>query len=147
MKRGRSATTCSRDKFAAVVETAAMNASDLAEYCRQRGLFAEQIKAWRTACEQANDWQRASSARLSQAAKDERKRIKALERDLQRKEKALAQAAALAGAEKKSRGDLGGQRGRMISAPDRQRAVELIDEATAGGARRFKACAELSITD
>lgn len=85
----------SRDKFAAVVETAAMNASDLAEYCRQRGLFAEQIRAWRTACEQANDWERASSARLSQATKDEKKRIKALERDLQRKEKALAEAAAL----------------------------------------------------
>jgi transposase-like protein len=85
----------SRDKFAAVVETAAMNASDLAEYCRQRGLFVEQIKAWRTACEQANDWQRASSARLSQATKVEKKRIKALERDLQRKEKALAEAAAL----------------------------------------------------
>ena len=29
----------SRDKFAAVVETAAMNAADLSEYCRQRGLF------------------------------------------------------------------------------------------------------------
>ena len=85
----------SRDKFAAVVETAAMNAADLAEYCRQRGVFAEQIRAWRTACEQANDWDRASSTRLSQATKDEKKRIKALERDLQRKEKALAEAAAL----------------------------------------------------
>jgi transposase-like protein len=85
----------SRDKFAAVVETAAMNAADLAEYCRRRGLFAEQITTWRVACEQANDWDRASSARLSQATKDEKKRIKALERDLQRKEKALAEAAAL----------------------------------------------------
>jgi transposase-like protein len=85
----------SRDKFAAVVETAAMNAAELAEYCRRRGLFAEQITAWRVACEQANDWDRASSARLSQATKDEKKRIKALERDLRRKEKALAEAAAL----------------------------------------------------
>ena len=33
--------------------------------------------------------------RLSQATKDEKKRITALERDLQRKEKALAEAAAL----------------------------------------------------
>ena len=65
------------------------------QYCRQRGVFAEQIKAWRTACEQANNWDRASSARLSQATKDEKKRIKALERDLNRKEKALAEAAAL----------------------------------------------------
>ena len=33
--------------------------------------------------------------RLSQATRDEKKRIKVLERDLQRKEKALAEAAAL----------------------------------------------------
>jgi hypothetical protein len=46
----------SRDKFAAVLETAALNEADLAEYCRKRGLFPEQIKAWRVACEQANDW-------------------------------------------------------------------------------------------
>jgi len=85
----------SRDKFAAVIETAAMNAADLSEYCRQRGLFFEQIRAWRAACEQANDWDRASSARVNQATKEEKKRIKALERDLQRKEKALAEAAAL----------------------------------------------------
>ena len=85
----------SRDKFAAVLETAALNEADLAAYCRQRGLFPEQIQAWRTACEQANDWERASSQRLGQATKEEKKRIKTLERDLARKEKALAEAAAL----------------------------------------------------
>ena len=84
----------SRDKFAAVIETAAMNETDLAAYCRQRGLYAEQIRAWRAACEQANDWERASTQRLGQATKEEKKRIKALERDLARK-KALAEAAAL----------------------------------------------------
>ena len=30
----------SRDKFAAVLETAALNEADLAEYCRKRGLYA-----------------------------------------------------------------------------------------------------------
>jgi transposase-like protein len=85
----------SRDRFAAVIETAAMNETDLAAYCRQRGLYAEQIQAWRVACEQANDWERASTQRLGQVTKEEKKRIKALERDLARKEKALAEAAAL----------------------------------------------------
>ena len=56
----------SRDKFATVVETVAMNEADLSEYCRQRGLFFEQIRAWRAAREQANDWDRASSARVNQ---------------------------------------------------------------------------------
>lgn len=85
----------SADKFAAVLETAAMNSVDLAEYCRKRGLYPEQIAAWRTACEQANDWDRARSAQLTQATKEERKRVKALESELARKEKALAEAAAL----------------------------------------------------
>lgn len=80
----------SADTFAAVLETAAMNSVDLAEYCRKRGLYPEQITAWRTACEQANDWDRARSAQLSQATKEDRKRVKELESELARKEKALA---------------------------------------------------------
>jgi len=46
----------SRDKFAAVLETAALSEAEVAEYCRKRGLYPEQIRAWRSACEQANDW-------------------------------------------------------------------------------------------
>ena len=87
----------SRDKFAAVLETAALNEADLSEYCRKRGLFPEQIAAWCTACEQANDWglNRASTARLGQAMREEKKRIKGLKRDLARKDRALAETAAL----------------------------------------------------
>ena len=85
----------SRDKFSAVLETSALNDADLAEYCRQRGLFPAQITAWRIACEQANDWDRVSTARLGQAMREEKKRIKGLERDLARKDRALAETAAL----------------------------------------------------
>ena len=85
----------SRDKFAAVLETAALNEADLAEYCRKRGLFPEQIKAWRMACEQANDWERSSTFRIGQATKEDRKRVKTLERELARKDRALAETAAL----------------------------------------------------
>src|SRR4051812_39616763 len=74
-----------RGQVARVLETAAPNEADLAASCRQRGLYAEQIQVWRPACEQANDWARASTQRLGQATKEEKKRIKALERDLARK--------------------------------------------------------------
>ena len=43
----------SKDKFAAVLETAAMNGAELAEYCRRRGVYPEQIAASRQDCEQA----------------------------------------------------------------------------------------------
>jgi len=32
-----------KDKFAAVLETAALNEADLSTYCRERGLYPEQI--------------------------------------------------------------------------------------------------------
>ena len=84
-----------RDKFAAVVETAAMNEAELAEYCRRRGLYVEQLSGWRNACEQANDRERPPTGRHARESRDDRKRIRELERELARKEKALAEAAAL----------------------------------------------------
>jgi transposase-like protein len=98
----------SRDKFAAVLETAALNEVDLAGYCRERGLYPAQIAAWRAACEQANDWDRASAARLGQATKEDRKRVRKLEQDLARKEKALAETAALLVLRKKAQAIWGG---------------------------------------
>lgn len=85
----------SRDKLAAVIETASMNAADLGEYCRRRGIYPEQLSVWREACERANDWERAATSQITRETKDDKKRIKELERDLARKEKALAEAAAL----------------------------------------------------
>ena len=98
----------SRDKFAAVLETAALNETELAEYCRKRGLYPAQIASWREACEQANDWERASTARLGQALKEDKKRVKDLERELARKEKSLAEAAALLILRKKASAIWGG---------------------------------------
>jgi len=44
----------SEDKFAVVLEAAPLNAAELAEYCRRKGLYPEQISAWRAACRSAN---------------------------------------------------------------------------------------------
>jgi transposase-like protein len=85
----------SRDKFAAVVETAALSEAELGEYCRRRGFYPEQIRAWRAACEQANDWDREQQRRFKEAQQTDQKRLRELERELRRKEKALAEAAAL----------------------------------------------------
>ncbi len=52
----------------------------------------------------------------------------------------------LAGAAKKSPGDLEGSRGRMINVHDRQRTVELIKQTHEAGASRTKACRELGLS-
>jgi transposase-like protein len=83
------------DKFAAVLETVALNEAELSAYCRGRGLYPEQIRQWREACEQANDWDKSQNQRLKAARRSDQQRLKQLERELRKKEKALAEAAAL----------------------------------------------------
>jgi transposase-like protein len=90
-----------RDKFSAVIETAGMNETELAEYCRKKGIYPEQVVQWRQACESANDWDRQVNNKLKVSLRDDRKRIKQLEKELIRKEKALAEAAALLVLQKK----------------------------------------------
>jgi transposase len=85
----------------------ALNAAELAEYCRRKGLYVEQINAWREACEQANSLAQPSKTRRErEEEKAAKKRIKQLERELRRKDAALAETAALL-VLRKSRGALG----------------------------------------
>ena len=85
----------SEDKFAVVLETATLNAAELAEYCRRRGVFAEQVAAWREICSAANANATQKARGVREQSKEDKKRIRELEKDLNRKEKALAEAAAL----------------------------------------------------
>jgi transposase-like protein len=84
-----------QDKFLIVVETAGMNETDLAEYARKKGLYVDQIKAWRDACMNANGGIAKEASRLNKELKAAEKERKKLEKELQRKDKALAEAAAL----------------------------------------------------
>lgn len=85
----------SAEKFNAVLETAALNEEELAEYCRRRGLYPEQIRRWRASCEQANERSGQETSRQPELSKADRKRIKELEHELRRKDAALAETAAL----------------------------------------------------
>ena len=84
-----------QDKFLIVVETASMNETELAEYARKKGLYVEQIKAWRDACMNANGGVAKEAARLNKELKESEEERKKLEKELARKEKALAETAAL----------------------------------------------------
>jgi transposase len=106
---GGQAERSSAEKFAIVLETAALDEAELSAYCRHQGLYAHEIAAWRAACEQANA---AGPSPLERAqARADQHRLKALEQELARKEKALAEAAALLVLPKKVRRLLGGEDG------------------------------------
>ena len=92
----------SEDKFAIVLKAASLNEAELAEYCRQKGLYVEQIAAWRKACLQANSDSAAQAKARREQSKQDRKQIKKLEQELRRKDKALAEAAALLVLQKKA---------------------------------------------
>ncbi|MBK5935432.1 transposase [Halorhodospira halophila] len=77
------------------METATLSEEELAEYCRCRGLYPEQIEQWRLSCEQANDRAEAAAQRQADSIKQERRRNRKLTRELKRKEAALAETAAL----------------------------------------------------
>ena len=82
-------------KLTTVIETATLSEIELSQYCREKGLYPEQAKAWKQAC---LDGQRAAlqqSQSEREQTKADKKRIRELERELNRKEKALAEAAAL----------------------------------------------------
>lgn len=93
----------SEDKFLVVLETYSMTQTELAEYCRKKGLYKEQIDAWRASCLGANSGEVNQTKRLSQELKEEKRRTAEVEKDLRKKEKALAEAAALLLLRKKAR--------------------------------------------
>lgn len=89
-------------KLSVVLETAALNEHELSEYCRQKGLYPEQVRAWRERCVQANRPYRRPAER--EEARRHAKTIKQLQAELWRKDRALAEAAALLVLEKKVQG-------------------------------------------
>ena len=78
-----------------------LNEVELGEYCRRKGLFPQQIDAWRELCKQAHDPLSPKADRLK--LRNQAKEIRRLDAELRRKEKALAEAAALLILQKKVR--------------------------------------------
>lgn len=85
----------SAEKFRVVLETMTLSETELSEYCRSKGLYKEQVAEWREACEKANDQAEIRQQHAKDKDKQSARRIKELERELKRKEAALAEAAAL----------------------------------------------------
>ena len=78
-----------------VLETANLSEIEFSEYCREKGIYPEQVKEWKDACINANDRAKESNGKVSKELREERKEKEKLAKELARKEKALAEAAAL----------------------------------------------------
>jgi len=93
-------TLSSSERFQVVLESAAMNELELGEYCRTKGIYPQQVQKWHQLCTDANG--AAVPANYDQM-RLLRKENRILHAELDRKEKALAETAALLVLQKKVR--------------------------------------------
>ena len=66
------------DKLAIVIETAGLSEAELSAYCREKGLFTEQVKQWRTDCLQGFGRTAESERQVKQERKKRPKKSKSL---------------------------------------------------------------------
>ena len=79
-------------RLEAVIATAAMDEATRSAWCREQGLYPAELEAWKRDAIAGLGEPRAASA---EEARQDRRRVKELERELHRKDKALAETAAL----------------------------------------------------
>jgi transposase len=79
-------------RLEAVIATAAMDEASRNAWCREQGLYPAELEAWKRDAIAGLGEPRAASA---VEARQDRRRVKELERELHRKDKALAETAAL----------------------------------------------------
>jgi hypothetical protein len=77
----------SQAKFAVVVEVTPLSEVELSQYCREKGLLVEQVKEWRAACINGNLSETQRQRVEKKHSREDKKRIKQLERELNRKKK------------------------------------------------------------
>lgn len=95
------------ERLMALQESHGLSGDALNAWCRERGVFAHQLAEWKADfCRQAKRPDRLHDVAELRALKAENQR---LERELNRKEKALAEAAALLVLQKKYQALLGGE--------------------------------------
>ena len=95
------------ERLAALQKTYELVGEDLNAWCREQGLFVHQLEQWKSDfCSQGGSSEKREETRVLHTLKAE---IHSLERELLRKDKALAEAAALLVLQKKFRALLGGE--------------------------------------
>jgi transposase-like protein len=102
------------EKLEAVLEAKRLSGSELGDFLRRRGLHEEQLRQWEAAAVES------LRGRKAPGRSAESKRVKELERELRRKEKALAEAAALLVLRKKADALWGDEDASMESKTDEE---------------------------
>lgn len=88
----------SREKFMIVMETYTLSEIELSTYCREHGLYVQDVKSWRLSCLEANNTKKeiiSNPLDLKAELSEEKRKSKELQKELRIKDKALAETTAL----------------------------------------------------
>ncbi|MCP4963872.1 MAG: IS3 family transposase [bacterium] len=133
-----------QQKLEVVVEASSVPEAEMGEFLRGKGIHMVQLEEWRQLSMDAAKEALSKAKKPKKKLTQEGKRIKDLEKELLRKDRALAEVTALLALKKKGPGPLGG-RGRRYSHVERALIIDLVSEAVDSGARQSKACGLLGI--
>ena len=87
----------SHEKLAIIIKCGALDDNGVSQLCREKGIYPHHIKQWAKDMIKSD----ASKTKTSPATSQMKRKIKALQKELNRKEKALAETAALLVLQKK----------------------------------------------
>ncbi len=120
-----------------VIACESMDEEQISAYCREHGICPHHVKQWKAEILKAMSvlGKSANPAQVKQL----REENKSLRKELRRKEKALAEAAALL-VPKKSRADVGNRRGQLTVGDERRQIIASVKEAVDSGANLGLAC-------
>ncbi len=121
----------SEDRLKLIIESDGLSDEAISELCSVRGIFPHYIQEWKQ--QMLTGTVLSTEAKKQVSIKTLRNEIKALNQDLNRKNKALAETAALLALQKKVNAIWGKLRGQLTMKEDRKEIMTLIEEAITAG--------------
>ena len=91
-----------QEKLAVVIATAGLNEHERSVYCREKGLYVEQITRWKARAAEGCNGAGSLPASQRQELRQLKQQAREAEKEIRRKEKALAETAALLVLKKKA---------------------------------------------
>ena len=131
------------ERLNVVIACGSLAGDAINQLCREKDISPHHIKQWKNDFIKSNTM--ADKPKKQSDDKQFKNEINALQKELNRKNKVLAETAALL-VLKKSQCYLGKQRGQLIMTQERDKIICLINEVRANGARQKQACVIIGIT-
>lgn len=82
-------------KLAVVIETAPMSEAELSAYCREKGLYPDQVQRWKEGCLQGAGMQEGRDKAAQKQQREAQKTIKKLKAEVRRKDRVVAETTSL----------------------------------------------------